>query len=456
MSLTAIFDIGKTNKKFFLFDEQFQEVENSNIRIDEIEDEDGFPGDDLTTLTEWMRLTLESALNRYGRRITHLNFSTYGATLVHLDEKGLPATALYNYLKPFPEDLLDQFHHTHGAVDRFSLETASPSLGMLNSGLQLYWLKYARPDRFARIKTTLHLPQYCNFLFTGKTFTEYTSIGCHTGLWDFAAGHYHRWVREENLLRLFPALVETTKSMELNYRGFPLKVGVGIHDSSAALLPYLFAEQHPFLLLSTGTWSICLNPFSEKRLTTNELAQDCLNYLRPDGKTVKASRLFLGQEHQTQATALCRRFGQDEEAYRSIRFDRKLYQRIRERRKKCFVWQHLHLFASPDISGKSTVAADFSSLKEAYHQLIWELVDLQVQNLALALGTTPVKRIYIDGGFTGNELYLHMLADRLKDMEIVSAQTAQGSALGAAIAVRNTSLPDRFLEDRFSLRAIRG
>ncbi|MEM8900960.1 MAG: hypothetical protein AAGC85_22790, partial [Bacteroidota bacterium] len=55
----AIFDIGKTNKKFFLFDVNYQEVYGKIERFEEIEDEDGFHCDDLPAITKWMLETLE-------------------------------------------------------------------------------------------------------------------------------------------------------------------------------------------------------------------------------------------------------------------------------------------------------------------------------------------------------------------------------------------------------------
>ena len=37
----------------------------------------------------------------------------------------------------------------------------------------------------------------------------------------------------------------------------------------------------------------------------------------------------------------------------------------------------------------------FQSFEEAFHQLMLELLELQVQSAKLALGETPVKRIYM-------------------------------------------------------------
>ena len=54
---------------------------------------------------------------------------------------------------------------------------------------------------------------------------------------------------------------------------YPCKVGIGLHDSSAALIPYLVNFSMPFVLISTGTWCISMNPFSKTALTAEELQQ---------------------------------------------------------------------------------------------------------------------------------------------------------------------------------------
>jgi len=78
-------------------------------------------------------------------------------------------------MKKIPESL----YKRHGGRDEFCRRTASPALGMLNSGLQTLWLKTVKPEIFARIRHILHFPQYLSYILTGKIYAEHTSIGCH-------------------------------------------------------------------------------------------------------------------------------------------------------------------------------------------------------------------------------------------------------------------------------------
>ena len=55
MKVSAIFDIGKTNKKFILFDKNCQEVFRDYTRFDEIVDDDGDACENLQLIEPWMR-----------------------------------------------------------------------------------------------------------------------------------------------------------------------------------------------------------------------------------------------------------------------------------------------------------------------------------------------------------------------------------------------------------------
>ena len=144
----AVFDVGKTNKKIFFFDEQYKIVLERTARFDETVDEDGDPCEDLVNLSNWVKETLAEITQLKRFEIKGINFSAYGASFVHLDESGKPIGHLYNYLKPYPEELKDQFYSKYGGELKVSNETASPVLGNLNSGMQLYRLKYSKSEVF--------------------------------------------------------------------------------------------------------------------------------------------------------------------------------------------------------------------------------------------------------------------------------------------------------------------
>jgi L-fuculokinase len=415
MNVTAIFDIGKTNKKFFLFNSALEEVYREYISFDEITDDDGYHSDDLPGIVNWVKSTLAKIAEDQRFTVEAVNFSAYGATLVHLDEQGQPVTPLYNYTKPFPEKLWNKFCNQYNFSGNWSIETGSPYLGMLNAGLQLYWLKYEKPHLFDKITCSVFLPQYLCYLLTGQLVTEYTGIGCHTGLWNYPQNDYHQWVYAEDIARLLPpiklpALIEMPVTK--------IKVGLGIHDSSAALLAYLSMDDQPFMLLSTGTWSICLNAFAKGDLQAHELNHDCLLNSQPDGHPVIAARLFLGHEHNHWVKIIEEHFGEQNNKHKRVVFDESLYLRACEK--------------------KELLASEFSDFEAAYHELILFLARKQVQKIQLAAKDTGIKKIYVDGGFADNLVFLKILEILLPGYQLIPTDMPLGSAKGAAMVLQQT------------------
>ncbi|HVV56110.1 MAG TPA: FGGY family carbohydrate kinase, partial [Mucilaginibacter sp.] len=237
----AVFDIGKTNKKLFLLDENYRIVYEKSERLEETTDEGSFPCEDLEKLNIFILDSLNEIRALVEFSVRAVNFSAYGASFVYLDSNGKPLAPLYNYLKPYPEQLSDELYRRYGGADRFASETASPALGSLNSGLQLYRIRKEKPGLFGRIKYALHLPQYLSFLLTGQFYSDITSIGCHTALWDFERNSYHKWVNNEGIIQKLAPILPCNRVFDVTFKGKTAKIGTGLHDSSAALIPYLFS-----------------------------------------------------------------------------------------------------------------------------------------------------------------------------------------------------------------------
>ena len=446
-SVILIFDIGKTNKKLFLFDEAYKIVYEESIQLNETKDEDGFACEDVHALTSWIQQKFAEILLRKDIEVKAVNFSAYGASMVHLNESKKIITPLYNYLKPFPSTLQQQFYNTYGGEILMAKQTASPVLGNLNSGLQLYRLKYEKPEVYHQIKYSLHLPQYISFIISSATTSDITSIGCHTHLWDFKKNTYHQWVYKEKIRAKFPAIYRDEKIINIINGHKKVPVGIGLHDSSAALIPYLNSFAEPFVLLSTGTWCISLNPFNHSLLTDYELQQDCLCYLNYEGKPVKASRLFAGYEHEQQVKRLSKHFNKANDHYLTVQYDDSLLKKLQQ------INSTQKLNGTPEIMKESMFVqrdiTNFENYEEAYHQLIFDMIVQQVKSTKIILHNSPVKKIFVDGGFSQNNVYMNLLAAAFPDIKISAANIPQASALGAALAIHKhwnrNAVPDNLI-----------
>jgi L-fuculokinase len=420
--VVLIFDIGKTNKKCMVFDTNAKVIDEYSEQFKEIEDEDGFACDDVEALKKWVLGQYKLLQENISYKIIAINFATYGASFVHIDADGNVTTPLYNYLKPIPKENTTTFldNYFKGNKTTFASSTASPFMDMLNSGLQLYWLKNTKPTIWSQIKYALHLPQYLSYLFTKKYYTDYTSLGCHTGLWDSSKNQYQHWVSAEGIEQKL-APISTAAIVHTNEAG--IKIGIGLHDSSSALIPYLKNYKNPFLLISTGTWCINLNAFNHTALTNGELEKDCLQFLQVNGKPVKASRIFLGKEHEYQTKRIEKHFNTTPDFYKTVD--------LITTSENYFVPSCME--GSGPLPEKQTAEWDcgmYDNADIAYNYLMLGLVDLLQKSIQL-VDTENVQDFFIDGGFAANKIFLALVQKNNPTKKVEAVEFAQATALGA-------------------------
>jgi sugar (pentulose or hexulose) kinase len=260
---------------------------------------------------------------------------------------------------------------------------------------------------------------------------------------------YHKWLKNEKISSKIPPL-HHGKDIIKNENG--LAVGVGLHDSSSAIIPYTINFTEPFVLLSTGTWSISLNPFNTKQLTFEELQHDCLCYMQYTDKPVKAARLFSGNEHEVQTKRLAEYFKVPVDTYKEIYFDKKLVSNLRALNFQIIYPKKYDFDILKECPFQKRDLATFKSYEVAYHQLMLDLVEQQVFSTNLVVHNSPVKKIFVDGGFSKNSIFMNLLAEAYPDVEVYAASMAQASALGAALAIHQNWNPKPIQNDLIDLK----
>ncbi len=82
-----------------------------------------------------------------------------------------------------------------------------------------------------------------------------------------------------------------------------------------------------------------------------------------------------------------------------------------------------------------------------------DIVAQQVRSTNLVLQNTPVRRIFVDGGFSKNAIYMNLMAAAFPDVEVFAASMAQASALGAALAIHDSwnamAIPNDIIELKY-------
>lgn len=295
------------------------------VRANQPVEEDGIRRLDIAGITPW----LVEALSRYrGQPVERIVPVGHGAGVVALKEGGLAGECAFpplDYEQPIPADIMAAYHAER---DGFAI-TGSPALpDGLNIGRQLYWLDRLHPE-VMRTATLVPWAQYWAWFLSGAAVSEVTSLGCHSDLWDPAAGRFAPMAERMGWAARFapvaragdvvgtlrPALVEQT--------GLPVTTQVlaGLHDSNAALLaargfPEIAGQEAT--ILSTGTWFIAMRlkgaedrgrlkgAEGEARLAGDESsipilseARDCLINVDAYGRPVPSARFMGGREIET-------------------------------------------------------------------------------------------------------------------------------------------------------------
>lgn len=432
-NVIAVIDIGKTNKKILLFDETFEMVSSHSTRFDEVLDDDGYPCDNIVAIENWIHEEIRLVQTQGLYKLKAINFSTHGASLIYLNKQGKRIAPLYNYLKPLEIEEYDSLFENYGGKEEFSRKTASPAYGMLNTGIQMLWLKKHKPEIWNNVDSVMHYPQYLSYLFTNTVTADFTSVGAHTATWDFDNMEYHSWIRDCQIN--LPEPTNGTDAILTEVNGETIAVGAGLHDSSSSIIPLLEkTSDKEFALLSTGTWIIAMNPFSKEKLTQGQLTNNCLCFMTPEKQQVKSSMQFLGRLHEVYLEPLAKHFNTDIDTHLELGLDSKYCSKLIKKDKQIF----LNNGIDTDFDAKPELLKEFKSYKKAYYQLTYEISKKVAAGIDLILDKeNSLEEVYISGGFNKNEMFVEFLSQLRQDVAFKISNCKSESALGAAMLMKN-------------------
>jgi hypothetical protein len=184
-----------------------------------------------------------------------------------------------------------------------------------------------------------------------------------------------------------------------------------------------------------------MNPFNDSPLTVAELQKDCLCYMSYQGRPIKASRLFAGYEHEQQVRRIAAHFHVNATHAATISFDPESISLLRQRE------------GAEGLAFNQRDPGAFDSFDQAYHRLMMDIMEQQVTSTRLVLHGTEVNRIFVDGGFGKNQVYMHLLAAAFPEMEVFAASMPQATSIGAALAIHThwnaRSLPGDIIELKY-------
>lgn len=223
----------------------------------------------------------------------------HGAGVAVLRDGALAFPPL-DYEADIPADVMARYH---GVRDPFGV-TGSPALPHgLNLGAQVWWL-----DRQRALDGAVLVPwaQYWGWFLSGVAVSEVTSLGCHSDLWEPAAGAFSPMARRLGWDAKFAPLaragdvIGTVRAELAAATGLSRDVRVlaGLHDSNAALYAargFAGVAQSEATVLSTGTWFVAMRRPEGDAPVLPE-GRDCLVNVDLEGSAVPSARFMGGRE----------------------------------------------------------------------------------------------------------------------------------------------------------------
>lgn len=257
--LDLVLDIGKTRSRLFVLDGLGDVVARAEQASGSVSAGAYLALDTRATIA-WLEQAIV-ALGPLRSRLARAVATAHGAAFAAL-RGGALAWPVPDYeFEGFNERAAD-WASSIGSFD----ETNSPDLPCgLNAATQLDWLQ--RRGHEVAETCLLPYPQFWAWWLSGVAASEPSSLGCHTHLWNPAAGSFSTlarrrgWDRAMAPLRRAWDVLGPVQPALARRLGLPagLQVHVGAHDSNACLARYL--RSHPRLtLVSTGTWVVVMAP----------------------------------------------------------------------------------------------------------------------------------------------------------------------------------------------------
>ena len=151
-------------------------------------------------------------------------------------------------------------------------------------------------------------------------------------------------------------------------------------------------------------------------------------------RPVKAARLFAGYEHEMQVDRIADHFKVDAVLLPTTKFDTAVATSLQEQNGLLNIEQQEVTGLKQSVFAQRDMAR-FQSAKEAYHQLMLDLVAIQVKSAELVINGTGIQNVFVDGGFSHNDIFMQLLARVMPGVELYAASLAQATALGAAMAI---------------------
>jgi L-fuculokinase len=449
----AVIDIGMTNKKVAVYDNSLVQLDAKyqNFKPKIIKDMETH---DLEAMEEWFIEELRSLAKKYP--IKALAVSAHGATFVCVGKNDKPVIPCVYYTHEPTDDFHRRFYDRFGKPEELQSVTGTPAFNaLINAAKGIFFVKEQFSGEFKNVTAVLPYPQYWGFRFSGEKGAESTYMGNHTYLWDHVNSCYSATARELGIAPLMPGKINKSWDILGKISGeFAAKTGLsketivtmGIHDSNSSLLPH-FAKKggKGFILNSTGTWCVIMNPVDKYGFAPDELGKTVFFNISAFGSPLKTAIFLGGLEFETWAKLFQKHHGRSDFPC----WDENLYQSVLKN-KSLFLLPELTRGSGQFPSSRARIVEDgknyyfdepdnFPPCFKNYEKLFAALTISLVMQTITALERTGIKNgyeVYIEGGFRKDVSYNRLLSSALVNNKFYVTDINEASALGAAMTAK--------------------
>ena len=449
----AVIDIGMTNKKIAVYDNSLSmlDARYKNFKPLVIGD---LETHDLQAMEEWFIAELKELSSQYP--IKALAVSAHGATFVCIGDNGKNAIPCVYYTYEPGEDFQKRFYGRFGKAEELQARTGTPAFkSMINPAKGIMFAQEQFGSDFKNVTAILPYPQYWGFRFSGKMGVESTYMGNHTYLWDHLDNTFSSVAHGLGITSLIPGkLYKPWDKLGTISPEFSGKTGLsentivtmGIHDSNSSLLPH-FAKKgnRGFILNSTGTWCVIMNPVENYGFAPDELGKVVFYNISAFGKPIKTAIFLGGLEFETWSARLLKQHGRkdfptwNEELYRSILKEKRLFLlpeltpgsgQFPSSRARIVEDGKNYYFDSADFK-----APCFNDFDRCFAALRLSLV-MQTLTALERAGMQAGYEVYTEGGFRKDKPYNYLLSSALDCNKVFITDISEATALGAAMTAK--------------------
>jgi sugar (pentulose or hexulose) kinase len=408
----AVFDLGKTNSKLFVFSRDGAVLDERRTKPVWLTHH-GRSVLDAERLEAWMRAELAGAVERHG--VERVIVSAHGCTFALVSGDDDLRHPILDYEQEIPPSVAAEIDPQ---LPDFS-ETFTPHLPLgFCITRHIYWLQKEEPEAFGGADAILCYPQYWCWRLTGRKLSEYSYLGAHTQAWAPLKRDYSSLVHKLGWRHLFPeiapagAVVGSVTVPLADGSARDLAVHNGVHDSNAALAYYRMTGLSGFTLVSTGTWVIIIN--LDCPLSALQQERDMISNVTVRGEPAPSLRFMGGREYDDIAGGWNKPIGPA--AVEAV---------IRRGVYAMPSWKAGGPF--PETTGE-IVGGEVSGEERA---AVAALYVVMMTDFSLDLIRSD-NTVIVDGGLARIELFGAMLAQLRPAQHFVRSAMSEGSATGAA------------------------